>query len=148
LLVGGPFAILLQTLLLKRFPNYVTLVLVGFWTVLHLAGLGTKLAKCLNVAMKKAHGSLLPLASAAQRALIDAGSYDSSNSTARSILCQSNGKEVLWVVDTRDAGAERPLFASTVCDHVHASQLTGDTKELFSGRSLGKHTYCSTENNG
>lgn len=25
-------------------------------------------------------------------------------------------------------------------------QLTGDIKEPFSGRSLGKHAYCSTEN--
>jgi hypothetical protein len=56
-----------------------------------------------------------------------------------------------WVVDTRDGSAERLLFASTVCDHIHASQLyvhqlTGDIKELLSGRSLGKHAYCSTEN--
>jgi hypothetical protein len=79
--------------------------------------------KCLKCSHREGHGSLLTLASVAQKALVDVGSYNSSKSTARSILCQNNGEEVLWVVGTRDAGAERPLFASTVCDHVYISPL-------------------------
>ena len=61
----------LQTLLLKRFPDHVTLVPVGFWMALRLADSGTRWQ---NAATEKTTDLLLPLGSVAQRALIDVGS--------------------------------------------------------------------------